>query len=151
MHFSNVTNQPRVTVTLWFVYKVIWHLESIYHLCINPIHRIGLIHKWSIDLPWLNWSVHVRLLINNCKQSISSLSLLVGMACASNCMFQITDITQGLNFRSTDWNPVLWIPLSYFVRLCSYLAQRLIMVCIHQGRLILPLWHWSQRPRSNIL
>ena len=37
--------QPRVTVTLCFVYKVIRDLESIDHLCINPIYRIGLIHK----------------------------------------------------------------------------------------------------------
>ena len=37
--------QPRVTVTSCFVYKVKRDLESIYHLCINPIHRIGLIHK----------------------------------------------------------------------------------------------------------
>ena len=37
--------QPRVTVTSCFVYKVIRHLESIDHLCINPIHRMGLIHK----------------------------------------------------------------------------------------------------------
>ena len=37
--------QPRVTVTSYFVYKVIRDLESIDHLCINPIHRIGLIHK----------------------------------------------------------------------------------------------------------
>ena len=28
-----------------FVYKVIRDLESIDHLCINPIHRIGLTHK----------------------------------------------------------------------------------------------------------
>ena len=28
-----------------FVYKIIRDLESIVHLCINPIHRIGLIHK----------------------------------------------------------------------------------------------------------
>ena len=28
-----------------FVYKVIRDLESIDHLCINSIHRIGLIHK----------------------------------------------------------------------------------------------------------
>ena len=28
-----------------FVYKVMRDLKSIYHLCINPIHRIGLIHK----------------------------------------------------------------------------------------------------------
>ena len=37
--------QPRVTVTSCFVYKVIRDLESIDNLCINPIHRIGLIHK----------------------------------------------------------------------------------------------------------
>ena len=37
--------QPRVTVMSCFVYKVIRDLESIDHLCINPIHRIGLIHK----------------------------------------------------------------------------------------------------------
>ena len=37
--------QPRVTVTSSFVYKVIMDLSSIDHLCINPIRRIGLIHK----------------------------------------------------------------------------------------------------------
>ena len=42
--------QPRVTVTSCFVYKVIRDLESIDHLYINPIHRMGLIHKRSFDL-----------------------------------------------------------------------------------------------------
>ena len=37
--------QPGVTVISCFVYKVTRDLESIDHLCINPIHRIGLIHK----------------------------------------------------------------------------------------------------------
>ena len=37
--------QPRVTVTSCVVYKVIRDLDSIAHLCINPIHRVGLIHK----------------------------------------------------------------------------------------------------------
>ena len=37
--------QPRVTVTSCFVYKAIRVLQSIDHLCINPIRRIGLIHK----------------------------------------------------------------------------------------------------------
>ena len=37
--------QPRVTVASCFVYKVIMDLELIDQLCINPIHRIGLIHK----------------------------------------------------------------------------------------------------------
>ena len=37
--------QPRVTVASCFVYKIIRDLESINHLCINHIHRIGLIHK----------------------------------------------------------------------------------------------------------
>ena len=61
-----------------FVYKIIRDLESIDHLCINPIHRIGLIHKWAIDSHMLKWSVHVSVLLSNCKQSITSLSLLVG-------------------------------------------------------------------------
>ena len=43
--FALLSCQPRVTVTSCFVYKVIWGLESIDHLCINPIRRIGLIHK----------------------------------------------------------------------------------------------------------
>ena len=37
--------QPRVTVMSCFVYTVIRDLESIDHLCINPICRRGLIHK----------------------------------------------------------------------------------------------------------
>ena len=44
-HVILLTCQPGVTVTSCFVYKVIRDLESIDHLCINPIHRIGLIHK----------------------------------------------------------------------------------------------------------
>ena len=36
--------QPRVTVASCFVNKVIMDLSSLDHLCINPIHRIGLIH-----------------------------------------------------------------------------------------------------------
>ena len=35
--------QPRATETSCFAYKVIRDLESIDHLFINPIHRIGLI------------------------------------------------------------------------------------------------------------
>ena len=42
--------QPRVTVTSYFVYKAIRDLESIDHLFINYIHRIGLIHKRNFDL-----------------------------------------------------------------------------------------------------
>ena len=30
------------------------------HLCINPIRRIGLIHKWNIDSHKLKWSVQVN-------------------------------------------------------------------------------------------
>ena len=35
-------------MTSCFVYKVIRDLYSIDHLCINPILRLGLIHKLSI-------------------------------------------------------------------------------------------------------
>ena len=51
-----------------FVYQVIRDLESIYHLCINPIHRIGLIHKWYLDSRRLKWSVPVNVLLNNCNK-----------------------------------------------------------------------------------
>ena len=70
--------QPGVTVTSCFVYKVIRDLCSLDHLCINPILRIGLIHKWSIDSSLLKWSLHFCVLLSNSKQSIMSLSLLVG-------------------------------------------------------------------------
>ena len=70
--------QPRVTVTSRFVYKANRDLESIDHLFINLIRRIGLIHKCSLDSRWLKWIVQVNVLLNNCKQTISSLSLLVG-------------------------------------------------------------------------
>ena len=42
---SLLSCQPRVTVLSCFIYKVIRDLESIDHLCINLIRRIGLIHK----------------------------------------------------------------------------------------------------------
>ena len=63
---------------LMFVYKIIRDLESIDHLCINPIHRIGLIHKCSIDYHYLKWGVQVNFSLNNCKQNTTSLSLLAG-------------------------------------------------------------------------
>ena len=44
-----LSRQARFTVASCFLYKVIRDLESIDHLCINPIHRIGLIHKCSFD------------------------------------------------------------------------------------------------------
>ena len=65
-------------MTSCFVYKVINDLESIYHLCINPIRRIGFIHTRSFDLRNQKWSVQVNVSLYNCKQSITSLSLLVG-------------------------------------------------------------------------
>ena len=34
---------------IMFCLQIIRDLESIDHVCINPIHRIGLIHKLSID------------------------------------------------------------------------------------------------------
>ena len=65
-------------MTSCFVDKVIRDLESIDHLCINPIRRIGLIHKLSIDSHKLKWSVQINVLLNNCKQNTTSMSLLVG-------------------------------------------------------------------------
>ena len=84
--------QPRVTVTSCFVYKDIRDLESIDHLCINPIRRIGLIHKWYIDSHQLKWSVQVNVLLNHYKQNITLLSLLVGTTVSFKGIFFINFI-----------------------------------------------------------
>ena len=68
--------------------KLLGTLESIDHLCINPIHRIGLIHKLSLDSRKLKRSAQVNVLLNNCKQNITSLSLLVGRTV--NILYGIT-------------------------------------------------------------
>ena len=68
--------QPRVTVTPCFVYDAIRDLESIDHMCINPIQKIGLIR--TIDSRWLKRRVQVNVLLYNYEQKITSLSLLVG-------------------------------------------------------------------------
>ena len=43
--YLNMVTYSRVSATLGFVYKVITDLESIDHLCINPIRWIGLIRR----------------------------------------------------------------------------------------------------------
>ena len=52
-------------MTSYFVHNVIRDL-------------IGLIHKCYIDLRKFKWSVQVNSLLNNCKQNMTSLSLLAG-------------------------------------------------------------------------
>ena len=54
------------------VYKVIRDLESIDHLCINPNTQV--IYRFALA----QWCVQVNVLLNNCKQNTTSLSLLVG-------------------------------------------------------------------------
>ena len=87
--------QPRVTVTSCFVCKVIRDLESIDPLCINPIRRIGLIHKWSINSRLLKWGVHVSVLFSNGKQSIASLSFLVGTIVTLSSLARWLQIKKG--------------------------------------------------------
>ena len=43
-----------------FCFKAIRDLKSIDHLFVDPIHRIGLIHKCSLDSRWLKWIVQVN-------------------------------------------------------------------------------------------
>ena len=45
LHYLLLSCQPIMTVPSCVAYKVIRGLESIDHLRINPIHKIGLIHK----------------------------------------------------------------------------------------------------------
>ena len=60
--------QPRETVASCFVYKVIRDLESIYQFPLS-----------QVECP-------VNVLLNNCIQSITSLSLLVGTTVCPNCL-----------------------------------------------------------------
>ena len=53
-------------MTSCLVNKVIRDLESIDHLFINPIHRIGLMHKRSFDSRKLKWSVRRSVVLSNC-------------------------------------------------------------------------------------
>ena len=86
-----------MTLLSGFVYTVSMNLESIDHLCINPIHRIGLIHMGSIDSYLLMLSVQVNVLLNNCEQNKMSVSLLAGMKVAANkcsfCYAQTTNLS----------------------------------------------------------
>ena len=87
---------------IMFCYKVIRNSESIDHLCINPILRIGLIHKRSIDPRSLKWSVNVNVLLSNCKQNITSLSLLAGRT----VMLFMTSVCVNIvinNCRFAEW------------------------------------------------
>ena len=42
---SSTVQQAKSDSDKMFCLQIYQDLESIYHLCINPIHRIGLIHK----------------------------------------------------------------------------------------------------------
>ena len=52
----------------------------------------------------LRLSAHVRVLLSNCKQNITSLSLLVGMK---------VDLTIPLTVQKTERNPVLALTLQF--------------------------------------
>ena len=68
--FTRITNNRVSTVLpaksdsgIMFCLQSYQDLESIDHLCINPIRRIGLIHQGSIDSRLLKWSVQVNVYV----------------------------------------------------------------------------------------
>ena len=65
-------------MTSCFVYKVIRDIESIDHLCINPIRDY-------IDSRQLKWSVQGNISLNNSKQNMTSLSPLASRT-ETNCV-----------------------------------------------------------------
>ena len=89
-------------MTSCFAYINIRDLLSIDHLCINPIRRIGLILKGSIDSWKLKWNVQVNVLLNNCKQNTISLSLLPGRAVS---LFYINKFSKAI-FIHTFYIPI---------------------------------------------
>ena len=60
-----------------FVYKDIRDLQSIDHLCIDPILWIGSIHACSIDSRYLKWSVKLVVYLT-IVDKLTPLSLSVG-------------------------------------------------------------------------
>ena len=98
--------QPRVTVTPCYVHKATSDLESIYHPCINPIHRIGpntqAIH---IDSRTSKRSTHVTVPPQQVKQSTTSPPLLAGTTVYSNIISQASFKTsQGINCTYVLWH-----------------------------------------------
>ena len=87
-------------MTSRFVYEV----TSVY-----PILRLGLIHKLSIDSRSLKWSVQVNVLLNNCKQNITALSLLVGKAVHTS--------------RQADRKKTITVIILHTSGLCSYFGH----------------------------
>ena len=84
-------------MTSCFLYLFIRDLESIDHKCINPIHRIGLIHLWSINFISSSGVYKLKVLLNSCKQNTTSLSLLAGRAIGGDEMQQHTESPQRLH------------------------------------------------------
>ena len=105
-HCKLLSCQPKVTVTSCFAYKVIKDLESIDHLCVNSIRRIGLIRKWSIDSRMLKWSVHVSVLLksyvtvtlgwHDSKRLLTLLILLFSHACTNSLRWTVKLLTDSL-------------------------------------------------------
>ena len=88
-------------------------LVSIEHLFIDPICRVGLIHMWFMDSHQLKSSVNVYVILNNCKQNTTSLSLLAGRTVAiasykqlvfKNCLLILSEncmsaiLVRGINY-----------------------------------------------------
>ena len=77
-------------MTSCFVYKVIRDLESIYHLCINPIRRIGLIHKRYFDTRVSSSKVYtIVLYLAIVITKYTSLSFLVGTTVIASFFLKI--------------------------------------------------------------
>ena len=85
-------------------------------LMFNPIRRIELILKLSIDSHQLKRSAQVNVLPSNCKQSIMSLSLLVGttVECKSLKTCSVMSLNNVLTFYS------------YFVCYIKYILHKVI-------------------------
>ena len=91
--------QPRVTVKSCFVYKVITDLASIDH-----------------------WSVHVSILLSNCKQRITSLSYLVGTTVVCHKL----TITVTNRFQTNIERLKLWSSDTFLTCLTCWKSSKLV-------------------------
>ena len=86
-------------MTSCFVYKVIRDLESMDHLCINPIHRIGLIQN-NLSIRFSSSGVYrLMFYLTIIKKTMTLLSPLAG---------RTVDITLGTVVNSSPIGTIKW-------------------------------------------
>ena len=91
----NIVN--RVTLqSFWFIFTLFTRLDK-YRVFFHTSNRKSVSSSYS----YLAWTIQVNVLLSNCKQNITSLSLLVGMAVHVGKKFTYSSQTIPFHYVST--------------------------------------------------